>query len=64
MNDIDVFAEIGDLKEIDYRNTLAIASIIEVLVDKGIIDRNDIAKKARLLDSMTIDELRFMRMRK
>ena len=61
MNDIDVIAQIGDMKDIDYRNTLAIASVIEVLIEKGIIDRNDIARKARQLDSMSIEEIHSMR---
>lgn len=63
MNDIDVLAQIGDLKEADYRSTLAIASLIEILVDKGIIGKNDIAIKARELDSMSIEEIKLRRMR-
>lgn len=63
MNEVDILSKISDLKEIDYRNTLAIASIIEVLVDKGIIDRIDIAKKARHLDTMSIEDLKAMRKR-
>ena len=61
MNNIDIIAQLSDMKEIDYRNTLAIASIIEVLIDKGIIDRNDIARKARQLDSMSTEEIYYMR---
>lgn len=63
MNELDIFAELGDLKEIDYRNTLAIASLIEVLVDKGLITRHDIAKKSKELDSMSLEELKIMRLR-
>lgn len=55
MTKVDIIGQIADLKEIDYKNTLAIASIIEVLIDKGIIDRNDIAKKANDLENMTLD---------
>jgi hypothetical protein len=62
MNEIDILAQIGDMKEIDYRNTLAIASIVEILVEKGIIERNDIARKAKQLDSMSLEELRLMRL--
>lgn len=61
MNSIDIIAQIGDMKDTDYRNSLAIASIIEVLIEKGIIDRNDIARKARQLDSMSIEEIHSMR---
>lgn len=61
MNDIDIIAQLSDMKDTDYRNTLAIASIIEVLIEKGIINRNDVAKKARQLDSMSIEEIHLMR---
>ena len=63
MNELDIWAEIADLKEIDYRNTLAIASLIDILIEKGIINRNDVAKKSRQLDSMSIEELRILRTR-
>lgn len=57
MTKLDIVSQIADLKEIDYRNTLAIASIIEVLIDKGIINRSDIARKASELESMTLDDI-------
>ncbi len=58
MTNLDIVGQIADLKEIDYKNTLAIASIIELLIDKGIINRNDIALKAMKLENMTLDEIR------
>ena len=59
--DIDIYAKIGDLKEIYYRNTLAIATLIELLVEKGIITRREFAQKSLVLDSMSIDEIRNLR---
>ena len=32
---------------VDYKNTLAIVSLIEVLTEKGVIDNNDIAIKQK-----------------
>lgn len=58
---IDICAAIGDLKEIDYRNTLAIATLIELLVDKGLITRHEFANKAHVLDNMSTDELKSLR---
>jgi hypothetical protein len=58
MTKLDIVGQIADMKEIDYKNTLAIASIIEVLIDKGIINRNDIALKALQLENVTLDEIR------
>lgn len=57
MTKLEVYGQIADLKEIDYKNTLAIASMIEVLIDKGIINRHDIAKKAFQLENETTQEL-------
>lgn len=57
MTNLEIVGQIADLKEIDYKNTLAIASIIELLIDKGIINRNDIALKAMQLEKMTLDEI-------
>ncbi|WP_352420900.1 hypothetical protein [Proteiniborus sp.] len=61
MNNIDIIAHLSDMKDIDYRNTLAIASIIEVLIEKGIIKRNDIAIKARQLEVMSIEEIQALK---
>ncbi|MDF2840879.1 MAG: hypothetical protein K0Q99_1651 [Clostridia bacterium] len=57
MTKLDIVGQIADMKEIDYKNTLAIASIIEVLIDKGILNRNDIALKALQLENITLDEI-------
>lgn len=61
MNEIDIYSNLSDLKKVDYNNTLAIASIIEILVDKGIVSRSDIFKKSRILDSMSIEEIKEMK---
>jgi hypothetical protein len=45
-------AEIADLKEIDYRNTLALCSLIELLCERGVIRREELAAKARALDAL------------
>jgi hypothetical protein len=58
MGDIDIIAEISDMKIVDYRNTLALASLIEVLIEKGIIGKNDVALKARELDGICNKDLK------
>lgn len=63
MNTIDVFGEIADLKEIDYKNTLAIVSIIELLIEKKIITRKDLTKKAQFLDGLTLEQLKILKTR-
>jgi hypothetical protein len=61
MEKLDIIGEIADLKEIDYKNTLAIISVIELLIEKKIISKHDITKKAQFLDNLTIDELRILK---
>ncbi|HHU48260.1 MAG: hypothetical protein ACOYEH_05785 [Caldicoprobacterales bacterium] len=56
MNKLDILAQIGDMKEIEYRNTLALTSIIELLLEKNIISREDISKKAEELDRIAFLE--------
>ncbi|MCT4563301.1 MAG: hypothetical protein N4A68_03095 [Maledivibacter sp.] len=58
---IDIYAKIGDLKDIDYRNTLAIATLIELLVEKGIITRQEFYRKSYVLDNMSTAELKDLR---
>lgn len=58
MGDINIFAEISDMKIVDYRNTLALASLIEVLIEKGVIGKNDVALKARELDGICSNEFK------
>ncbi len=47
---IEFLSQVADLKEIDYKNTLAIVSLIELLIDKGIITKDDLFKKSHQLD--------------
>lgn len=61
MNQIDLVGQIGDLKEIDYRNTLAIATLIELLIEKGIITRQEFARKSYYLDNMSLEQLKQLR---
>lgn len=61
MSKIDIYEELIELKEIEYKNTLAIVSIIELLIEKKIITRNDISKKAQFLDGLTIEQLRILK---
>ncbi|HBM74425.1 MAG TPA: hypothetical protein DD429_02580 [Clostridiaceae bacterium] len=60
MNKADIIGEIADLKDIDYKNTLAIVSLIELLIEKKILTKSDIAQKAQYLDGLTIEQLKFL----
>nr|WP_106769621.1 hypothetical protein [Paenibacillus faecalis] len=50
MDIVHMVAKLGDLKDENYRNTLALSTIIELLIDKGILTREEVEHKAKELD--------------
>lgn len=48
---IDLYAALADMKDVDYKNTLAITTLIDLLISKGIITRAEMAERARTLDA-------------
>lgn len=48
---INIYAQLADLKETDYRNTLAIAALIELLEEKGLLTPAELADKIKKLDA-------------
>ncbi len=61
LDTIELIGQLADLKEIDYKNTLAIAALIELFIAKGLITRNEFALKARELDLSTEAEITVLR---
>lgn len=61
METIELFGQIADLKEVDYKNTLAVATLIELLIEKGIISRIEFSQKARELELATEAEITLTR---
>ncbi|MGE5673134.1 MAG: hypothetical protein ACM3XM_04520 [Mycobacterium leprae] len=51
---LNVMATIADMKLVDYKNTLAITSLIDLLVQKGIITPEEFAETARHLDATSV----------
>lgn len=51
ITDVDLIAQIADLKEVDYKNTLILTALVELLVEKGILSRHDVLTRAQLLDT-------------
>lgn len=47
-----LWATVADLKETDYKNMLAVTSLIDLLIQKGIITREELATRAQHLDAM------------
>lgn len=47
---VDIIAQIADMKEIDYQNILALTALVEILIDKGIVTQQEIADKMSKLN--------------
>jgi hypothetical protein len=50
LDELRIGACLADLKEMDYRNALAVASLVELLAEKGLVDLTELARKAADLD--------------
>lgn len=48
--EVDLIGKLADLKEDHYRQTLVLSAIIELLIDKKVITREEIETMARKLD--------------
>lgn len=48
--EIKIYSQLADLKENQYRMTLAIATLIDLLVEKGVFTRQEFGKRAAELD--------------
>ncbi|HWR42449.1 hypothetical protein [Sporomusa sp.] len=57
MNMLDIAGQLADLKDVDYKNTLAIATLIELLIEKGLFTRQEFAQKAQEMESASLAEI-------
>ncbi|MFV9510333.1 hypothetical protein [Tepidibacillus sp. LV47] len=49
--EVDLIAKLADLKEVDYKNTLVLTALIELLVEKGLITRKEVIEKEEQLEA-------------
>jgi hypothetical protein len=54
---LDIAGQLASLKDVDYKNTLAIAALIELLIDKGLFTRQEFAQKTQELESASLAEM-------
>lgn len=54
---LDVISQIADMKQVDYRTTLAVSTLIDLLVAKGIITRDEFSRQAAELEDATMAEV-------
>ena len=58
---LDIVGQIADMKEVDCKNTMAIAVLIELLIEIGYFTRQEFAHKASQLENDTMAEILLMR---
>lgn len=54
MSDVDILYQISKLKETDYNNTLVLTSLIELLIEKKVITRIELATRSRRLNEYAV----------
>ncbi|MBP2651829.1 MAG: hypothetical protein H6Q74_2654 [Firmicutes bacterium] len=53
---LEIAGHIADMKDVDYKNTLAVAVILELLMEKGLISKEEFTAKAIVLDELSLTE--------
>ena len=53
---VDIIGQLADLKDVDYKNTLALAALIELLTEKGLFSKREFTEKAQELDHASLAE--------
>jgi hypothetical protein len=48
--EVEMYAQLADLKQVDYQNTLVITALVELLVEKGLLTRKDVLDKVKQLE--------------
>lgn len=48
---LHIYASIGDMKLVDYKNTLAVAALIRLLETKGVFSEEEFRQTAQQLDA-------------
>lgn len=51
LDEVNVIGQIADLKEVDYKNTLVITALVELLIEKKIITRKEVLDKSYELEN-------------
>ena len=60
-NTVHIIGQIADLKDTDYKNTLAITTLLELLIEKKLFTREEFSQKARELENATLKEISLQR---
>lgn len=55
--EVNVLAKLADLQETDYQNTILLHGLIEILIQKGVLTREELFGKARQIDTQLDQQL-------
>ncbi len=50
LDEIHIIGQIADLKDVDYKNTLVITALVELLIEKNVITRKEVLDKSYELE--------------
>lgn len=51
MQEVDIIAKLSDLRNVDEQHSLLLHSLVEVLIQKGVLRREDLLEQARQLET-------------
>jgi hypothetical protein len=57
LQEVDMIGKLADMKEANYKNTLILTALIELLIDKGIMTRKEILTKANSLEAHLLTDI-------
>lgn len=52
-----MIGKLADLKDSQYRNTLLVTAVVELLIDKGVFTRKELIDKAMHMESSLMSEI-------
>lgn len=55
--EVNILAKLADLQEVDYQNTILLHALIDLLIQKGVLTKEDLFAKARQIDTQLNHQL-------
>lgn len=57
LQEVNILAKLADMQEVDYQNTLILHALIEVLIEKGVLTREELLAQAHRIDTQLQQQL-------
>jgi hypothetical protein len=54
---LEIAGHIADMKDVNYKNTLAVVAILELLIEKGLLSKDEFAVKASEMEQASLAEI-------